>query len=187
METRKICVIFEAFLLLPLAILSSCNKYPNTKEYDGQELSRYLTVLSNRSYITDKNEKVGWNDTLSIYVDNKGRAILVNDIAVNKSEPDSGNIPPFPNYREDYEYNYDADGHMIRATTSCTDTPQYQFIWKGNLVTDVIVTGDYYGNTQHNHIVYDTTVNSLRSGIALFMDLFDTGKLMAKYLTGEIG
>jgi hypothetical protein len=31
------------------------------------------------------------------------------------------------------------------------------------------------------------TVNSPRSGIALFMDLFDTGKLMAKYLIGEIG
>ena len=31
------------------------------------------------------------------------------------------------------------------------------------------------------------TVNSPRSGIALFMNLFDTNKLMAKYLTGEIG
>ena len=31
------------------------------------------------------------------------------------------------------------------------------------------------------------TVNSPRSGIALFMDLFDTDKLMAKYLTCEIG
>ena len=38
-----------------------------------------------------------------------------------------------------------------------------------------------------DHIVYDTTVNSPRSGIALFMELFDTEKLMAKYLTGEIG
>ena len=31
------------------------------------------------------------------------------------------------------------------------------------------------------------TVNSPRSGIALFMSLFDTSILMAKYLTGEIG
>ena len=31
------------------------------------------------------------------------------------------------------------------------------------------------------------TVNSPRSGIALFMDLFDSEKLMAKYLTREIG
>ena len=186
-RNNRIISLFEAILLLPLAILSSCNKIPDTKEYDGQELSRYLTVRSNRTYITDKNKKVGWNDTLSIYVDNKGKAILVNDIAVNKSEPDSGNIVHLPNYREDYEYYYDADGHLTRATISWTDTPKYQYIWKDNLVTDVIVTGDYYGNTQHNHIEYDTTVNSPRSGIALFMDLFNADKLMAKYLTGEIG
>ena len=189
METRNICIIslFGAFLLLHLAILSSCNKYPNTKEYDGQELSRLLTVLSNRSYITNKNEKVGWNDTLSIYVDNKGRAILANDIPVNEIEPDSGNFVYVPAVREEYEYIYDSDGHMIRATTTWTDTPKYQFIWNNNLVTDVIITGDYYDNTQHNHIVYDMNVNSPRSGIALFMDLFDTQKLIAKYLTGEIG
>ena len=48
-------------------------------------LSRYLTVLSNRTYITNKNEKVGWNDTLAIFVDNQGKAILVNDIPVNES------------------------------------------------------------------------------------------------------
>ena len=184
---RNICVLslFEAFLLLFLAVFSSCNKYPNTKEYDGQELRRYLTVLSNRSYITNKNEKVGWNDTLSIYVDNQGSAILANDIPVNESKPDSVNLPPLPG--EDYEYNYDSDGHMISATTSSTDTPEYEFIWKNNLVTDIIVTGDYYDNTQHNYIVYDMTVNSPRSGIALFMDLFDSEKLMAKYLTREIG
>ncbi|MBR4389244.1 MAG: hypothetical protein IKT00_08725 [Prevotella sp.] len=190
METRNICIIslFGAFLLPSIAILSSCNKYPNTKEYDGQELRRYLTVCSNRSYITNKNEKVGWNDTLSIYADNKGRAILVNDIPINESEPDSGNIRYIPPIREEYEYNYDSDGHMISAIIPCcTDVPEYKFVWKDNLVTDVIVTGDYYGNTQHNHIVYDMNVNSPRSGIALFMDLFDTKKLIAKYLTGEIG
>ena len=76
---------------------------------------------------------------------------------------------------------------MISATTTWTDTPEYKYIWKDSLVTDVIVTGDYYGNTQHEHIVYEMTVNSPRSGIALFMSLFDTSILMAKYLTGEIG
>ena len=76
---------------------------------------------------------------------------------------------------------------MISATTTWTDTPEYKYIWKDSLVTDVIVTGDYYGNTQHKHIVYDMTVNSPRSGIALFMSLFDASILMAKYLTGEIG
>ena len=152
METRNICIIslFEAFLLLPFAILSSCNKYPNTKNYNGQELNRYLTVCSNRSYITNKNEKVGWNDTLSIYVDNKGRAILANDIPVNEIEPDSGNFVYVPAVREEYEYIYDSDGHMIRATTTWTDTPKYQFIWNNNLVTDVIITGDYYDNTRCN-------------------------------------
>ncbi len=179
--------MFIVFLLLFLTSLSSCNKNLNTKEYKGQLLSRYMTVLSNRTYITNKNEKVGWNDTLAIFVDNQGKAILVNDIPVNESLPDSGNVRYLPNYREEYEYNYDADCHLISATTSWTDTPKCKYIWKNNLVTDVIVTGDYYGSTQHEHIVYDTTVNSPRSGIALFMGLFDTKKLIAKYLTGEIG
>ena len=77
---------------------------------------------------------------------------------------------------------------MISAIAPfCKDIPEYKFIWKNDLVTDVIVTGDYNGNTQHNHIIYDMTVNSPRSGIALFMDLFDTKKLIAKYLTGKIG
>ena len=189
MKSRNIGIVslFIAFLLLFLTSLSSCNKNLNTKEYKGQLLSRYMTVLSNRTYITNKNEKVGWNDTLAIFVDNQGKAILVNDIPVNESLPDSGNVRYFPNYREDYEYNYDADGHMISATTSWTDTPEYKFIWKDNLVTDVIVTGDYYGRTTHKHIVYDMTINSPRSGIALFIDLFDYNILMAKYLTGEIG
>ena len=184
----NIITLFKVFLLLSLAILSSCNKYPNTKEYNGQKLNRYLTVCSNRTNITDKNEKVGWNDTLTIYVDNKGRAILVNDIPVNEREPDSENIRHIPTIREEYEYHYDADGHMISAIRPLTkDIPEYKFVWKDNLVTDVIVSGDYYDNTQHNHIVYDMTVDSPRSGIALFMDLFDTQTLMAKYLTGEIG
>ena len=178
---------FIAYLMLFLASLSSCNKNLNTKEYKGQLLSRYMTVLSNRTYITNKNEKVGWNDTLAIFVDNQGKAILVNDIPVNESLPDSGNVRYFPNYREEYEYNYDADGHLISATTSWTDTPRYKFIWKNNLVTEVIITGDYYGNTTHEYIIYDMTVDSPRSGIALFMSLFDTSILMAKYLTGEIG
>ena len=189
MKSRNIGIVslFIVFLLLFLTSLSSCNKNLNTKEYEGQLLSRYMTVLSNRTYITNKNEKVGWNDTLAIFVDNQGKAILVNDIPVNESLPDSGNVRYFPNYREEYEYNYDADGHLISATTTWTDTPEYKFIWKNNLVTDVIVTGYCYGNTQHKHIVYDMTVNSPRSGIALFMSLFDTSILMAKYLTGEIG
>ena len=189
MKTRNIGIIslFVAYLLLPLAILSSCNNNLNTKEYKGQKLSRYLTLFSNRTYITQKNEKVGWKDTLSVYVDSQGKAILVNDIPVNESEPDSGDFPPAPSYREQYEYNYDVYGHLLSATISATDTPNYKFIWKDNLITDVIVTGDYYGNTQREHIVYDMTVNSPRSGIALFMDLFDTPKLMAKYLTGEVG
>ena len=146
-----------------------------------------MTVLSNRTYITNKNEKVGWNDTLAIFVDNQGKAILVNDIPVNESLPDSGNVRYFPNYREEYEYNYDADGHLISATTTWTDTPEYKFIWKNNLVTDVIVTGYYYGNTTHEHIIYDMTVDSPRSGIALFMDIFDYNILIAKYITGDVG
>ena len=187
MKSRNFGIVslFIAFLLLFLTSLSSCNNNLNTKEYKGQLLSRYMTVLSNRTYITNKNEKVGWNDTLAIFVDNQGKAILVNDIPVNESLPDSENVRP--NWKEDYEYNYDAHGHMISATTTWTDTPEYKYIWKDSLVTDVIVTGDYYGNTQHKHIVYDMTVNSPRSGIALFMSLFDTSILMAKYLTGEIG
>ena len=187
MKSRNFGIVslFIAFLLLFLTSLSSCNNNLNTKEYKGQLLSRYMTVLSNRTYITNKNEKVGWNDTLTIFVDNQGKAILVNDIPVNESLPDSENVRP--NWKEDYEYNYDAHGHMISATTTWTDTPEYKYIWKDSLVTDVIVTGDYYGNTQHKHIVYDMTVNSPRSGIALFMSLFDTSILMAKYLTGEIG
>ena len=134
-------------------------------------LSRYLTVLSNRTYITKKNEKVGWNDTLAIFVDNQGKAILVNDIPVNESLPDSENVRP--NWKEDYEYNYDAHCHMISATTTWTDTPEYKFIWKNNLVTEIIITGFYYGNTMHEHIIYDMTVDSPRSGIDLFMDLAD--------------
>jgi hypothetical protein len=107
MKSRNIGIVslFIAFLLLSLTSLTSCNKTLNTKEYNGQMLSRYLTVLSNRTYITKKNEKVGWNDTLAIFVDNQGKAILVNDIPVNESLPDSGNVRYFPNYREEYEYN----------------------------------------------------------------------------------
>ena len=188
MKNSNICSIsmFIAILFLPSAILSSCNKYHNTKEYKGQELNRFLSILSNRTY-TKNNQKVERNDTLSIYVDNQGSAILVNDIPINENEPDSGNIRYSPPMLEKYEYNYDADGHLISATTSATDTPQYKFIWKDNLVTDIIVTGDYHGNTQCRHIEYDLTINSSRSGIALFMDLFDTKKLIAKYLTGEVG
>ena len=145
-----------------------------------------MTVLSNRTYITNKNKKVGWNDTLAIFVDNQGKAILVNDIPINESLPDSG-IVRYRNFREYYEYNYDADGHMISATTSWTDTPEYKYIWKNNLVTEVIITGDYYGKTTHEYIIYDMTVDSPRSGIDLFMDLFDTKILISKYLTGEIG
>ncbi len=189
MKSRNFGIVslFIAFLLLFLTSLSSCNKNLNTKEYEGQLLSRYMTVLSNRTYITNKNEKVGWNDTLAIFVDNQGKAILVNDIPVNESLPDSGNVRYLPNYREDYEYNYDADGHLISATTTWTDTPEYKFIWKNNLVTDVIVTGYYYGNTTHEHIIYDMTVDSPRSGIALFIDIFDTNILIAKYITVEVG
>ena len=188
MKSRNIGIasLFIAFLLLSLANLSSCNKNHNTKEYKGQLLSRYMTVLSNRTYITNKNKKVGWNDTLAIFVDNQGKAILVNDIPINESLPDSG-IVRYRNFREYYEYNYDADGHMISATTSWTDTPEYKYIWKNNLVTEVIITGDYYGKTTHEYIIYDMTVDSPRSGIDLFMDLFDTKILIAKYLTGEIG
>jgi hypothetical protein len=153
----------------------------------GHMLNRYVTVLSNRTYITNKNKIVGWNDTLSIYVDNQGKAILVNDFPINESKPDSGDIwTPIP-IMEEYEYEYDSVGHLISATTSWTDTPRYKFIWKNNLVTEVIITGDYYGNTTHEYIIYDMTVDSPRSGIALFMDLFDTKILIAKYLTGEIG
>ena len=189
MKSRNIGIVslFIAFLLLSLTILTSCNKNLNTKEYKGQLLSRYMTVLSNRTYITKKNEKVGWNDTLAIFVDNQGKAILVNDIPVNESLPDSGNVRYLPNYREDYEYNYDAHGHLISATTTWTDTPEYKFIWKNNLVTEIIITGCYYGNTTHEHIIYDMTVDSPRSGIDLFMDIFDTKKLIAKYITGEVG
>jgi hypothetical protein len=193
METRNHCIVslLGACLLLPLTFLSSCNssckEYPNKKEYKGQELNRYLTVLSNRTYTNNKGEKTGWNDTLSIYVNNQDKAILVNDIPLNESKPDKGDVIYRPNFREMYEYNYDADGLLISATISSTDTPEYKFIWENNLVTDIIVTGDYYGNTQHKHIVYDMTINSPRSGIALFMELFDTKKLIAKYLTGEIG
>ena len=190
MKSRNIGIIslFIALLLLSLANLSSCNKNLNTKKYKGQLLSRYITVHSNRTYITSNtNEKVGWNDTLAIFVDNQGKAILVNDIPINESLPDSGNVRYFPDYREEYEYNYDADGHLISATTSWTDTPEYKFIWKNNLVTEVIITGSYYGDTQIEHIEYDMTVDSPRSGIALFMGLFDTKILIAKYLTGEVG
>ena len=190
MKSSNIGIVtwFIAYLLLPLAILSSCNKKLNMKEYNGQILSRYMTVFSNRSYITNKNEKVGWNDTLAIFVDNQGKAILVNDMPVNESMPDSGFFSPLLPFREEYEYYYDSDDHMISAIApSCKDIPEYKFIWKNDLVTDVIVTGDYYDNTQHHHIIYDMTVNSPRSGIALFMDLFDTKKLIAKYLTGIIG
>ena len=191
MKSRNIGIVSSliAYILLSLAILSSCEEYPNTKVYEGQTLKRYLTVQSNRTYITNKNEKVGWNDTLSIYVDHKDKAILANDFPVNERKRDERDetVEFLPGFREDYEYNYDAHGHMISATTTWTDTPEYKYIWKDSLVTDVIVTGDYYGNTQHKHIVYDMTVNSPRSGIALFMSLFDTSILMAKYLTGEIG
>ena len=121
MKSRNFGIVslFIAFLLLFLTSLSSCNNNLNTKEYNGQMLSRYLTVLSNRTYITKKNEKVGWNDTLAIFVDNQGKAILVNDIPVNESLPDSGNVRYLPNYREYYEYNYDADGHMKSALATC--------------------------------------------------------------------
>lgn len=190
MKSRNIGIVslFIVFLLLFLTSLSSCNKNLNTKEYEGQLLSRYMTVLSNRTYITNKNEKVGWNDTLTIFVDNQGKAILVNDIPVNESLPDSGYISIPRPFREEYEYNYDSDGHMKSALAPCCkDIPEYKFIWKNNLVTDVIITGDYYGNTTHEYIIYDMTVDSPRSGIALFMDLFDTKILIAKYLTGEIG
>lgn len=189
MKSTKIEIVSRsiAYLLLPLAILSSCHRNINTKKYNGQMLNRYMTVFSNRSYVTYKNKKVGWNDTLAIFVDNQGQAVLVNDIPVNESMPDSGNISYVPNYKEEYEYNYDADGHLISATTSWTDRPNYKFIWKDNIVTDVFVTDDYYGNSMHEHILYDMSVNSPRSGIALFIDLFDTKILIAKYLTGEIG
>ncbi len=189
MKSRNIGIIslFIASLLLSLANLSSCKNH-NTKEYNGQMLSRYMTVLSNRILTSDKGKKVGWNDTLSIYVDNQNMAILVNDIPINESKPNKGNVIYLPPVREMYEYSYDADGHMISAIIpSSKDTPEYKFIWENNLVADIIVTGDYYGNTQHNRIVYDMTIKSPRSGIALFMDLFDTKKLIAKYLTGEIG
>ena len=177
--------------MLLLAILTSCNsscrKHLNKKEFNGQELSRYLTVASSRTFTTDRNKTVGWNDTLSIYVDNKGRAIMVNDIPISQNKLDSEHISVTP-LKEKYEYEYDSDGRLTSAIVPASrDIPKFKFIWENDLVTDVIVTGDYHGNTQHNHIVYDMTVNSPRSGIALFMDLFDTNKLMAKYLTGEIG
>ena len=190
MKSRYIGIIslFIAFPLLSLAILSSCNKNLNTKEYKGQMLSRYMTVLSNRTYITNKNEKVGWNDTLAIFVDNQGKAILVNDIPVNESEPDSGIVSRPLSFREEYEYDYDADGHLMNAACPyCKDIPEYKFIWKNNLVTEVIITGDYYGDTQIEHIEYDMTIDSPRSGIALFMGIFDTKILIARYLTGEVG
>ncbi len=192
MKSRNIGIVSSliAYILLSLAILSSCEEYPNTKVYEGQTLKRYLTVQSNRTYITNKNEKVGWNDTLSIYVDHKDKAILANDFPVNERKRDEGDetVEFLPGFREDYEYHYDSDGHLTSAITPYSkDTPEFKYIWKDSLVTDVIVTGDYYGNTQHKHIVYDMTVNSPRSGIALFMSLFDASILMAKYLTGEIG
>ena len=190
MKSRNIGInsLFIAFLLLSLANLSSCNKNLDTKKYKGQLLSRYMTILSNRTYITDENEKFGWNDTLAIFVDNQGKAILVNDIPVNESKPDSGYISIPRPFREEYEYNYDSDGHMKSALAPCCkDIPEYKFIWKNNLVTDVIITGGYYGDTQIEHIEYDMTVDSPRSGIALFMGLFDTKVLIAKYLTGEVG
>ena len=188
MKSRYIGIIslFIAFPLLSLAILSSCNKNLNTKEYKGQMLSRYMTVLSNRTYITNKNEKVGWNDTLAIFVDNQGKAILVNDIPVNEIEPNNGIVSrPF---REEFEYEYDADGHLMNAACpNCKDIPRYKYIWKNNLVTEVIITGGYYGDTQIEHIEYDMTIDSPRSGIALFMGIFDTKILIARYLTGEVG
>ena len=190
MKSRNFGIVslFIAFLLLFLTSLSSCNNNLKTKEYKGQLLSRYMTVLSNRTYITNKNEKVGWNDTLAIFVDNQGKAILVNDIPVNESLPDSGYISIARPFREEYEYNYDSDGHMKSALAPCCkDIPEYKFIWKNNLVTDVIITGGYYGDTQIEHIEYDMTVDSPRSGIALFIDIFDTNILIAKYITGEVG
>ena len=69
----------------------------------------------------------------------------------------------------------------------CKDIPEYKFIWKNNLVTDVIITGGYYGDTTHEYIIYDMTVDSPRSGIALFMDIFDYNILIAKYITGAVG
>ena len=188
MKSRNFGIVslFIAFLLLFLTSLSSCNNNLNTKEYKGQLLSRYMTVHSNITYSTEF-EKIESNDTSSIFVDNQGKAILVNDIPINESLPDSGNVRYLPNYREDYEYNYDADGHLISATTTWTDTPEYKFIWKNNLVTEIIITGFYYGNTTHEHIIYDMTVDSPRSGIALFIDIFDTNILIAKYITGEVG
>ena len=159
MKSRIIVIIslFIAFLLLSLANLSSCNKNLDTKEYKGLVLNRYMTVLSNRTYITkNKNEKVGWNDTLAIFVDNQGKAILVNDIPANESVPDSGIVHYIPNYREEYEYDYDADGHLLNAACShCKDIPKIKFIRKNNLVTEVIITGGYYGDTQIEHIEYD--------------------------------
>ena len=192
MKSRNFGIVslFIVFLLLFLTSLSSCNKNLNTKVYEGQTLKRYLTVQSNRTYITNKNEKVGWNDTLSIYVDHKDKAILANDFPVNERKRDERDetVEFLPGFREDYEYHYDSYGHLTSAITLYSkDTPEFKYIWKDSLVTDVIVTGDYYGNTQHKHIVYDMTVNSPRSGIALFMSLFDASILMAKYLTGEIG
>ena len=95
---------------------------------------------------------------------------MVNDIPISQNKLDSEHISVTP-LKEKYEYEYDSDGRLISAIVPASrDIPKFKFIWENDLVTDVIVTGDYHGNTQHNHIVYDMTVNSPRSGIALFMD-----------------
>uniref|UniRef100_A0AB33J029 DUF4595 domain-containing protein n=1 Tax=Prevotella sp. GTC17259 TaxID=3236795 RepID=A0AB33J029_9BACT len=185
------------FFILGLTLLAGCNKWPDRKTYQGKQLHKLVTMTSHETiegkdyhdtlhlyvdkagFPTLMNNETAYSrrsqDTLwfvgtyilpkvnNHYQDSlMGFIVLKNDL-VTSYDPVRGPI---------VQFEYDSQRRLIKAHHPLSDdTYTYEFKWKGNLLTEVIKTGGYCGDSTHYAIIYEPNVPRYpNAGIAALLD-----------------
>lgn len=200
-------------LLLFTLLLTGCGRWKNQVEYNGQILSRCLTMVSEHTDSTGTAK-----DTISYYFNSDGMPYMINDepLYVKRSADTLFAIDDILTHRQgidttfalrilrhgliwhnksnrftDYDFRYDDHNRLIEAISSWTDTYRYKFIWKEDLLTDIVAVGGYKEDSIVTHVEYDLTKHAPIAGLPALMEtapsLFWSPTANVYLLTGHMG